>query len=114
MLNYFAIPCVIQTELAVKTLIWTIILLFSTNVLQYLAAFSAKYSSMSILAVLMRGIKCVPVVLQFEITKILDKITDTLAAKLKEKKEKRILLLHTEEFYDLFFWGNSLLNNPLL
>lgn len=85
MLTYIIIPCVIQTELPIKTVIWTVALLFSTIFLQYLTAFSEKYSAISILAILRRGIKGVSVMLQFEIMKILDKISIIHSLQNKEK-----------------------------
>lgn len=58
--------------------------------LQYLNAFSVKYSPTCILAVIIRSIKGVSVMLQFEITKILGKISIIhVQQKSRERKRKK-------------------------
>lgn len=89
MFTSVTIPGVIQTELRITTVMWTVTLLFSTVVLIISDCISVNIPTAFILAVL-RNIKAVPVMLQFEIMKILGKISiiHVQQNSMKKKREK--------------------------
>lgn len=87
------IPGVIQTELPITTVMWTVPLSFSTQVFTISDCIFCKYSSHIYLAILMRGNKGVPVMLQFEIMEIQGKLALYTCSK-TQRKEKEPAFAH--------------------
>lgn len=89
---------------------WPVTMFFylAQKFLEHTNAFSVKYSPACILAVIMRSIKGISVMLQFEITKILSKISIIdVQQKLRERKRKKASICTLMYFMFFSFAGTD-------